>query len=107
LPVEETVAGQVWKNQSVVYIEDLGSDTRNELGLRWLRTNELRSYCVLPLTTFHKGLGALGFGSRRDHSFDAHDLIFLRRASQFGEKMSPQGLVPPGQHFGRRNLPQA
>jgi formate hydrogenlyase transcriptional activator len=79
--IEEAVVGWVWQNQSVMAIDDLRQEKRFEKGLRWLRERQLRSYCVLPLTTPHEKLGALGFGSERPHAFSPHDISFLGRVA--------------------------
>ena len=51
-------------------------------GIQWLRQYGLISYCVVPLTTPHRRLGALGFGRKLGHGFTAHDLEFLGRVAQ-------------------------
>ena len=50
--------------------------------MRWLREHGLRSYSVLPLSTAHVRLGALGFGSKRADAFTSRDLQFLRRVAE-------------------------
>ena len=80
--VEESAVGWVWRNQTVLAIDDLLGEGRFEPGLRWLHERELRSYYVFPLTTFQEKLGALGFGSKRAHAFSSHDIQFLRRVAE-------------------------
>jgi formate hydrogenlyase transcriptional activator len=81
--VEESVTGWVWQNQTAVSIADLEAETRFEPGLRWLRDRGLRSYSVLPLSTAHVRLGALGFGSKRVDAFTSRDMQFLNRVAEF------------------------
>ncbi len=80
--VEEAAVGWVWRNQTVLAIDDLLGEGRFEPGSRWLHERELRSYYVFPLTTVHEKLGALGFGSKRAHAFSSHDIQFLHRVAE-------------------------
>jgi formate hydrogenlyase transcriptional activator len=82
VPLEDSAAGWVWRNQMVLALDDLLTEKQFEPGLRWLRDRELRSYCVLPLTTVQARLGALGFGSKRVHAFNSDDVQFLHRVAQ-------------------------
>src|ERR1022692_3093443 len=63
-------------------INDLSTEKQFGPGLCWLREHEIRSYCVLPLTTFCEKLGARGFGSKRAHAFNSYDLEFLHRVAE-------------------------
>jgi formate hydrogenlyase transcriptional activator len=73
--------GSVWRSQTVLVIDDLSTEKRFEPELRLLRDREMRSYCVLPLTTIHGKLGALGFASKRTHAFSSADVPILERAA--------------------------
>jgi len=79
---EDSVAGWVWQNQAALSIADLEAENRFEPGLRWLREHGLRSYSVLPLSTAHVRLGALGFGCERSDAFTSRDVQFLRRVAE-------------------------
>ena len=80
--IEDSVAGSVWQTQTAVSIADLDTEKRFEPGLRWLRNRSLLSYSVLPLTTAHLRLGALGFGSNRANAFSPRDVQFLHRIAE-------------------------
>jgi formate hydrogenlyase transcriptional activator len=80
--LDEAAVGWVWKNQSTLYINDLLEENRFETGLRCVRGRDLRSYCVLPLTTPQEKIGALGFGSKRVSAFNPHDQFFLKRVAE-------------------------
>jgi len=82
LAVEETVAGAVWQSQQVMVIDDLRSEQRFEGRLGRFQDHELRSYCVVPLTTLDQRLGALGFGLNRNWVFNPQEVEFLRRAAE-------------------------
>jgi formate hydrogenlyase transcriptional activator len=81
-PVGESVAGWVWQNQTSLTISDLNTEERFEPGLRWLRASNIRSYCVLPLTTTYSRLGTLGFGSKRAEAFTPRHVQFLQRVAE-------------------------
>ena len=80
--IEESVTGWVWQNRKPVSIADLDAENRFEPGLHWLRECGLRSYSVLPLTTAHVKLGALGFGSKSVTAFSPRDVQFLHRVAE-------------------------
>jgi len=81
IAVGETAVGWVWRNQSVLLIDDLLKEKQFGPEPQWLYNRDLRSYCVLPLTTPHEKIGAVGFGSKRPHAFSAHDVGFLHRVA--------------------------
>ena len=80
--VEDSVSGWVWRNQANLSIANLDKEKRFEAGLRPLRDRGLRSYTVVPLTTAHLRLGALGFGSKSADAFTERDVEFLRRVAE-------------------------
>ncbi len=82
VPVEESIVGSVWRNQTAACIDGLTAEKQFESELQWLREQEVQSYCVLPLTNFHEKLGALGFGSKRMHAFGHQDGYFLARVAE-------------------------
>ena len=43
-----------------------------------LRREGVRSFCILPLTTAHRRLGGIGFGSQRVDAYREADMEFLR-----------------------------
>jgi formate hydrogenlyase transcriptional activator len=80
--VEETAVGAVWRNQTVLSIDDLSTGKQFEPERQWLCSHHVRSYCVLPLTTSHERLGAFGFGSKQAYAFTLSDIQFLRRVAE-------------------------
>jgi formate hydrogenlyase transcriptional activator len=82
IAMEETAVGAVWRNQTVLSIDDLSAGNQFEPERHWLLSRQLRSYCVLPLTTSHEKLGALGFGSKWAYAFGLPDIQFLRRVAE-------------------------
>ena len=80
-PIDESIAGWVWKNQQPLVIQDLEREMRYPRITAIVRERGIRALCLLPLTTAQRRLGALGFGSRQDAAYDAVDLQFLGRVA--------------------------
>ncbi len=79
---DEAAAGWVWKNQLTLCLDDLLEESHFENGLHQVRDRQIRSYCVLPLTTPEERIGALGFGSKQTKAFNPHDQFFLKRIAE-------------------------
>ena len=81
LPSEEDPAGVVWQTQQP-FIAMCSSDLEP-----WPRLQEqvqpyaLESYCMLPLSTARKRLGALVLTSKRPAAYSPGDLAFLQQVS--------------------------
>jgi formate hydrogenlyase transcriptional activator len=78
VPLEWSAAATVWRNQTVLSIDPFLVETQFEPGLR---ENGTRTYSLVPLTTFHEKLGALGIASKRAHAFNDEDVHFLQRVA--------------------------
>ena len=77
--LERSVATMVvWRNQTVLSIDDLLIEKQFEPEFR---ERGIRSYSLVPLTTFHEKLGALGIASTRTHAFNGGDIRFLQRVA--------------------------
>ena len=76
-PVDESPAGWVWKTQQPLMISDLLEERRFPRLASLLIENKVRAYCVVPLTTALRRLGALGFGSIKPHTYKDSDLEFM------------------------------
>ena len=77
MPMEELLRQIVWEGQQVLVIPDLDRETRFPQVSEVLRGEGVKSFCVLPLTTAQRRVGALGLGSVRESAYDAADLQFL------------------------------
>src|SRR5262245_7147622 len=75
-PIDESPAGLVWKTQQPLMISDLTEERRFTTLVSLLLDNGVRSYCVVPLTTALRPLGALGFGSLKPNAYEDSDLEF-------------------------------
>ena len=82
VPVEDSASGWVWQNQLPMIFEDLRQETRFPRTLDMLQERGNRSYCLLPLTTAQKKLGALGFGSSRESAYGTADLQLMERVAE-------------------------
>jgi len=63
-------------------VSDVEKDTRFPRVTEVMRQQGVKSYCVVPLTTAQRRLGALGFGSLREATYDDADLEFLQQVAR-------------------------
>ena len=77
MPMEELLRQIVWEGQQVLVIPDLDRETRFPRVKDMLGEEGVKSFCVLPLTTAQRRVGALCLGSVRESAYDAADLQFL------------------------------
>jgi formate hydrogenlyase transcriptional activator len=84
LPVDQSPAGWVWKNQQplMVEVEDVAAESRFPKLIPLLRENDVQSYCLVPLTTALRRLGAMGFGSLQRKSYPKADFDFMQQVAK-------------------------
>ncbi|HKS72615.1 MAG TPA: sigma 54-interacting transcriptional regulator [Terriglobales bacterium] len=82
MAIDDVASGWVWENQQPLILPDLHAESRFPMLLDRLREQGLRSYCVSPLTTSQRRLGALGLASARPHAYSEKDLQLLRRVAE-------------------------
>jgi formate hydrogenlyase transcriptional activator len=82
LPVDESPGGVVWKTQQPLVVEDLQKERRFEKLIFMLRENGVQSFCVVPLTTALRRLGAMGFGSLQPTSYRAEEVHFMQQVAK-------------------------
>ncbi len=80
--VEASACGWVWKNQEVLAIGDVDQESRFPQTMSAVKDRGIHSYCLLPLTTFERRLGALGIGRTQADGCGEDDLRFLRRVAE-------------------------
>ena len=76
LPVDSSTAGDVWKTQSV---RNLGSTDELRTfprAFELFREHGVNSFCVFPLTSAHRRVGALGFGRAEEGGYSEKELEF-------------------------------
>jgi formate hydrogenlyase transcriptional activator len=78
MPAEETPAGWVVETQQPLIVADIEREGRFPRITSMLKADGIRSFCLLPLTTPMRRLGALGFGSHQLDAYTAQDIDFMR-----------------------------
>ena len=81
-PMEESPSALVWSTQAPLVVFDLAEDPRYLKAFQLLLDNGIRSCCILPLTSAHRRLGAVGFGYARPHNYSGADLDFLGQVAR-------------------------
>ena len=90
IAIDGSAAGWVWQNQQPLVIHDLSKETRFPVTSA-LSELDVRSLCVLPLTTAHQPLGALSIWSDKPGTYDDQDLEFAQLvASQIAVAVEAQ-----------------
>jgi len=74
---EETFTWWVYHHQQPLIIPSLDSETRFPAVAEMLKNRGVRSVCVLPLTTVHRRLGGLAFGSIEADAYNEEEVNFL------------------------------
>jgi formate hydrogenlyase transcriptional activator len=76
--IQDAPAGWVWERQEALVVPDLEQEKRFEKALDSMREIRIRSFCVLPLTSAHRRLGAVGFGSQQVGAYGESGVEFLQ-----------------------------
>jgi len=76
--VEDSPSGWVWERQEPLIVADMGQENRFPKAMDLLRGYAVQSLCILPLTTAHRRLGAVGFGSQRAGAYGEAGVEFLQ-----------------------------
>src|SRR5438105_1857851 len=82
LPVDESPGGLVWKTQQPLMVEDVARENRFPKLMPMLRENGVQSFCVVPLTTALRRLGAMGFGSLQRRAYREAELNFMQEVAK-------------------------
>src|SRR6266478_8427824 len=80
-PVEDSIAGWVWKHQRPLTI-NAEADTRFPEFAQALLDAGIKSFCGLPLMIANRRIGVLGLASAKPGAFDHFRLQFKQRGSQ-------------------------
>ena len=78
VPVAASFSGTVFTTQRAVTVHSQDDAARFPTAASLVRAIGVQSFCMLPLTTTLRPLGAMGFGSSRPHAFGADDMAFLQ-----------------------------
>src|SRR6266403_6168669 len=74
---EETFTWWVYHHQQPLIIPSLDAETRFPAVAGMLKNRGVLSVCVLPLTTVHRRLGGLAFGSTEADAYSGEEVGFL------------------------------
>src|SRR6266566_6024240 len=77
LAPEETFTWWVYQHQQPLLIPSLEAETRFPAVAEMLKNRGVRSVCALPLTTVHRRLGGLAFGSLEADAYSKEEVGFL------------------------------
>jgi formate hydrogenlyase transcriptional activator len=81
LPVDESPGGVVWKTQRPMTVNDVTQERRFPRLMAMLRENGVQSFCVVPLTTAQRRLGAMGFGSLQRRTYQEAEINFMQQVA--------------------------
>jgi formate hydrogenlyase transcriptional activator len=84
-PVDETPAGLVWQTQQPILVPDLAEEHRWPKVTQRMQEDGTKSFCVVPLTTAVRQLGAMGFSSLQKAAYSEADVDFI---SQVGSQVA-------------------
>jgi formate hydrogenlyase transcriptional activator len=77
LPFDQSPTGVVLRSRRPNYVPRTAEDQTSPVIRELLTANGIRSYCVLPLFTAQRDLGALTFGSLEEDAYTAEDIEFM------------------------------
>jgi formate hydrogenlyase transcriptional activator len=80
--VEDVPGGWVWQHQQPLICAHVERETRFPKVMPMVRLAGIRSFCVVPLTTARRRLGAMGVGSKEEHHFEGGELDFLQQVAK-------------------------
>jgi formate hydrogenlyase transcriptional activator len=78
VPVGDSFSGLVFTTQEPVTVHSRVEASRFSMTAPLMQKIGAESFCMLPLTTTVRQLGAMAFGSLRPRAFDSSELEFLR-----------------------------
>jgi formate hydrogenlyase transcriptional activator len=81
LPVDESPGGLVWKTQRPLTVNDVTQERRFTRLMAMLNENGVQSFCVVPLTTAQRRLGAMGFGSLQQRVYQNEEIAFMQQVA--------------------------
>ncbi|HKO31980.1 MAG TPA: sigma 54-interacting transcriptional regulator [Nitrospiraceae bacterium] len=81
-PVDETPDGLVWQTQQPILVANLTEERRWPQVIQCMQEDGVNSFCVVPLTTAVRRLGAMGFLSLEKDAYGETDLEFLQQVAK-------------------------
>ena len=77
LDLHDSYSGEVFRTQRSIIVHNRDEATRYAGSRDLARRIGVESFCILPITTIVRPLGAIGFGSRQPYAFGDEELDFL------------------------------
>ena len=81
LPIDESPGGLVWSTQRPLTVDDIAQEHRFPKLMAMLQENGVQSFCVVPLTTAQRRLGAMGFGSLQRRTYQETEINFMQQVA--------------------------
>jgi len=81
-PVEDSPGGLVWQTQQPLLVSDLAEERRWPRVTGLMQEDGINSFCVVPLTTAVRQVGAMGFASLKKGAYDKADVEFLQQVGK-------------------------
>jgi formate hydrogenlyase transcriptional activator len=82
IPMAESPGGLVWKTQQPLTVNDVAQERRFPKVIALLRENGIQSFCMVPLTTAKRRLGAMGFGTLQSRVYREDELEFMKQVAK-------------------------
>ena len=67
--MEESPSAGVWRTQEPLVVGDISQESRFPEVMKFFRQNGVHSFCIVPLTTATRRVGALTFGSSHFNTY--------------------------------------
>jgi formate hydrogenlyase transcriptional activator len=80
--IDDSPSGLVWQTQQSLIVPNIGEETRFAGAITLLKNYNIQSFCLLPMTTAHARLGAIGFGSTTRNGYNQEDVEFLQQVAR-------------------------
>ncbi len=81
-PVEDLPEGWVWQHQKPFVCNDVEREERFPKAMPIVRLSGARSFCVVPLTTSRRRLGAMSVGTLEEHHYESGEIEFLQQVAK-------------------------
>ena len=73
----EEISGWMYQNQQPILISDITQETRFSVAKNYLQNIGIQSLCAFPLTTAHRKIGMLLFGSKHSNAYTESEIRFF------------------------------
>jgi formate hydrogenlyase transcriptional activator len=81
-PIDDSPGGVVWKTQESLVVNDITLEYRFGDLITRLRQEGVKSFCTVPLTSALGRLGAMGFGSLQQRTYQPGDIAFMQEVAK-------------------------